>query len=110
MSAVVIWVSNLEVSLDFYGKLFGATDSYKTETFASVSKAGNEVLLHLLPEQYRNQPSIGEENPIKPIFEVNNLDSFAVQFRGEVIEHSPWRYADLVDPDGHIIQIRQRIS
>jgi hypothetical protein len=61
-----------------------------------------------LPEQYRFEPSLGEDNPIKPIFEVESIEDFASLLRGEVAVYGEWRYADLADPDGHIIQIRAR--
>lgn len=106
--ATVIWVSDLEESVDFYAKLFAAADSYISDGFASVKNGDNEVLLHLLPEEYRAEPSLGEMNPIKPIFELDSIDAFSNLFRGEVVQYGDWRYADLVDPDGHVIQIRER--
>lgn len=108
MSQIVLWVSDLNRSVDFYSKLFKTEDCYLSDGFASVKGGGNEVLLHLLPEQYRSEPSLGEENPIKPIFEVQQLADFAQLLRGEVASHVDWNYADLADPDGHIIQLRER--
>ena len=106
--AIVLWVSDLHKSVDFYSKLFGASDCQLSDGFASVKSGGNEVLLHLLPEEYRSEPSLGEMNPIKPIFEVARIADFASLLRGEVAQYGDWRYADLADPDGHIIQIRER--
>lgn len=108
--AVVIWVSNLNSSIDFYGKLFGTDQFYLSDGFASVKAGNNEVLLHLLPEQFHGQASLGEENPIKPVFEVLEISDFAEQLLRGVSEYEDWRYADLLDVDGHVIQIRQRIS
>lgn len=105
--AVVIWVSNLQKSVDFYSNLLGTTDCYLSDGFASVKGGSNEVLLHLLPEQYRSAPSLGDENPIKPIFEVSAIALHSSLFRGEAVHYGDWRYADLTDPDGHIIQIRE---
>ena len=107
--AIVLWVSDLQLSVAFYGQLFGTQDAYLSDGFASVKAGNNEVLLHLLPEQYRSEPSLGEENPIKPIFEVESIEDFASLLRGEVAVYGEWRYADLADPDGHIIQIRQAV-
>ena len=105
--AIVLWVSDLDRSVTFYSRLFNA-ECVISEGFASVKNGNNEVLLHLLPEQYRSEPSLGEMNPIKPIFEVERISDFAAQLRGEVATYGDWSYADLADPDGHIIQIRQR--
>jgi catechol 2,3-dioxygenase-like lactoylglutathione lyase family enzyme len=105
--AVVLWVSDLQRSVDFYRNLFDVQDHYSSDGFASLGEGVNEVLLHLLPAEYRDSPSIGEENPIKPVFETDNLAKYSHLFRGEVINHGPWSYADLLDPDGHVIQLRQ---
>lgn len=109
MSAVVIWVADLARSVTFYSELFDTTDCQISDGFASVKGGGNEVLLHLLPEQYRAEPSIGEENPIKPIFQVNSLAKHESLIRGEVAQYGDWRYADLTDSEGHIIQIREKL-
>ena len=106
--AIVMWVSDLSKSVSFYSKLFAAKDCYLSDGFASVTAGSNEVLLHLLPEEYRSEPSLGEMNPIKPIFEVASIEAHSAVLRGDVSHYGDWKYADLADPDGHIIQIRER--
>ena len=112
MTRVVIWVSDLNRSAEFYKDLFGTSSAYFAETFASVSNADNEVLLHLLPEQYRGEPSAGEDNPIKPVFTVQSIDQakavalkHGVSFKNESIIHGSSEYLDGKDPDGHVIQV-----
>ena len=105
-----MWVADLAKSVAFYAELFQTNESYLSEGFASVKGGGNEVLLHLLPEEYRDTPSLGEENPIKPVFTVESIESFAALLRGEIAQHDNWAYADLVDPDGHVIQIRSAVN
>ena len=68
MTTIVLWVSNLERSVKFYSAIFEDKHPYLAEDFASVEGNGNEVLLHLLAEQYRSEPTSGEDNPIKPVF------------------------------------------
>jgi predicted lactoylglutathione lyase len=116
MTTIVLWVSNLEKSVSFYKALFEDQHPYVSETFASVGNASNEVLLHLLPEQHRAEPSFGENNPIKPVFTVNSIEQAKLaagqnggRIQRETNEHEPWRYADGNDPDGHVIQVRERI-
>ena len=70
----VLWVSNLEKSVNFYKALFEDQHPYVSESFASVRNSNNEVLLHLLPEEYRSEPTLGEDNPIKPVFTVNSIE------------------------------------
>ena len=112
MTRVVIWVSNLNRSAEFYKDLFETSSAYVTETFASVSNADNEVLLHLLPEQYRGEPSTGEQNPIKPVFSVQSIDQaravalkHGLSFKAESMVHGNSEYLDGKDPDGHVIQV-----
>lgn len=116
MTTIVLWVSDLTKSVDFYKALFGADHVYATGEFASVAGNGNEVLLHLVPEQYRGQASIGENNPIKPVFTVNSIEQAKLaagqnggRIKPESFEHESWRYADGTDPDGHVIQVRENI-
>ncbi len=114
MTTVVLWVSDLDRSVTFYSALFEDNSPYRTEGFASVSGFGNEVLLHLLPEEYRQQPTLGEDNPIKPVFDVQSLDKARLaagrsggRIKSEIMEHNNWSYADGNDPDGNIIQVRE---
>ena len=115
MTTIVLWVSDLDASVRFYQALFAAKTPYITDGFASVVGADNEVLLHLLPEQYRDQPSIGAENPIKPVFDVPSIQEAKLaagrsggSISAEISEHGDWRYADGLDPDGNVIQVRER--
>ena len=114
MTTVVLWVSDLDRSVTFYSALFEDNSPYRTEGFASVSGFGNEVLLHLLPEEYRSEPTLGEDNPIKPVFDVQSLDKARLaagrsggRIKSEIMEHNNWSYADGNDPDGNIIQVRE---
>jgi len=116
MTTIVLWVSNLDTSVKFYRALFADQNPYVTDGFASVSNQYNEVLLHLLPKQFRGQPSLGEENPIKPVFTVASIDQAKLaagqnggRIKGETAEHGLWRYADGTDPDGNVIQVRENI-
>ena len=115
MSVAVIWVSNLERSIAFYEALFSTKSDYVSDGFASVAGGGNEVLLHLLPEEYRAEPSYGEANPIKPVFEVASIhdarsaaSAHGGSLRDDSNTHGEWTYVDGNDPDGHVIQVRQR--
>jgi predicted enzyme related to lactoylglutathione lyase len=114
MSTVVIWVSDLEKSVNFYAALFEDNAPFRSLEFASVHGLGNEVLIHLLPEHYRSEPTLGESNPIKPVFEVQSIDKARLaagrtggKIKSEVTEHNNWTYADGNDPDGNIIQVRE---
>lgn len=112
MTTIVLWVADLDKSVSFYKDLFLSESPYVSEGFASVNGLGNEVLLHLLPEQYRSEPSLGEENPIKPVFAIDDIDrarevaaKHGCSFKADVMEHNGKKYLDGKDPDGHVIQI-----
>jgi len=114
LTTVVLWVSDIKRSTEFYAALFEDNSPFQSEGFASVSGFGNEVLIHLLPEEYRSEPTLGENNPIKPVFEVQSLDKARLaagrsggRIKSEVQEHNNWNYADGNDPDGNIIQVRE---
>ena len=115
MSVAVIWVSNLERSIAFYEALLSGVRENVAENYAGVRAGANEVLLHLLPEEYRAEPSYGENNPIKPVFTIANIDaargaiaSHAGSLRDDSQTYGEWTYVDGADPDGHVIQVRQR--
>lgn len=112
MTTIVLWVADLKRSADFYRDLFQSENYYLSETFASVSGFGNEVLLHLAPEQYRAEISLGEDNPIKPVFRVASMElarevagKHGCEFKAQAIEHNGVNYLDGKDPDGHVIQV-----
>ncbi len=112
MTTMVIWTADLEKSANFYKDLFEANDYYLADGFASVSGLGNEVLLHLLPEEYRSEPSVGEENPLKPVFQVSSIDAARAVaakhgciFKSETAQHNDVVYLDGKDTDGHVIQV-----
>ena len=112
MTRVVIWVSDLDKSVLFYRDLFEEATIYQVESFASVSNEDNEVLLHLAPEQFRGEVSIGENNPIKPVFKVQSLENaravaahHKVEFQSDSVTHGTIEYLDGKDPDGHVIQV-----
>lgn len=117
MTTIVLWVADLNRSAEFYKDLFAAEDYYLVEGFASVKGLGNEVLLHLVPEQYRDDVSIGEDNPIKPVFSVESIDAaraaalkHGCSFQGQNSEHNGLSYVDGKDPDGHVIQVCCAVS
>ncbi len=114
MTTVVLWVSNLEKSVKFYRALFDCQTPYVSEAFASVSNRENEVLLHLMPVEHRSEPSLGENNPIKPVFEVPSIAKAQLaagqnggHIKSQTQEHEAWVYADGNDPDGNVIQVRE---
>lgn len=112
MTTIVLWVSDLIRSAEFYKDLFEAESYYLTDGFASATGSGNEVLLHLAPAAYRDEVSLGADNPMKPVFKVQNVElvrevakKHNCEFRAESTQHNGRHYLDGQDPDGHVIQV-----
>lgn len=116
----MLWVEDLDRARAFYEKLLTASPSEVSETFVALSSGANEVLLHLIPENYREgisgKPTLREEVAIKPIFEVSSIAdsrSAIAESNGEVYAADRQQtfqasvYCDGYDPEGNIFQLRQ---
>ncbi len=122
MTKIVLWVSDLERQMEFYMKLLDATIAHQSDGFAEVASATNSVLLHQLPEQYRaqfpltSQLATQDEVAIKPVFTVESLEasqqrtsgSFA-SFAAQKNTYGEFTYQDVVDPEGNVIQLQQKL-
>ena len=117
MTSIVLWVSNIDRQANFYSALLAAPMRDKSDEFCAVGDETNEVLLHLLPEQYRvSSPDLlpaQEEVAIKPIFEVPSIDeavvratAFDLRVSGSVAQYGEASYQDCIDPEGNVIQLK----
>lgn len=122
MSKVVLWVSDLEAQIKFYSSLLGLTVCVRDEGFAELSNAANSVLLHELPVEYRAPVPLIEQLPaqdevaIKPVFLVDDLESARARvkdslatFPRDEVTHGTAKYLDVVDPEGNVIQLEQKV-
>jgi len=122
MSRVVLWISDLEAQINFYSNLLGLTVGMRDEGFAELSNAANSVLLHELPVEYRAAVPLIEQLPaqdevaIKPVFLVDDLESARARvkdslatFPRDEVTHGTAKYLDVVDPEGNVIQLEQKV-
>ena len=122
MTSIVLWVEDLSIAKDFYQKLLSAEILDDSATFVRVASKHNEVLLHLVPEQYREgvavPPRLREDAVIKPIFvvsSVNEARAAVAGFSGQVnsadTEHvyAQSRYCDGFDPEGNVFQVSETV-
>jgi predicted enzyme related to lactoylglutathione lyase len=116
-----LWVENLGAAKTFYSALLSASVLEDAPSFARVASDSNEVLLHLVPEQYRegisSPPQIREDAVIKPVFLVSSISNCRLavagmsgQVFGAETEqvYSDSRYCDGFDTEGNVIQVSER--
>ncbi len=118
MTTVVLWADRFDECRDFYQAILDATLEHESETFVDIRSANNAVLLHRVPEEWASDTSKPaeprEENPIKPVFEVDNIEDARASVSssaGQLFDPSTQQtygamtYCDGVDPDGNVIQV-----
>ena len=99
----MIYFKNLDQMATFYGNTLGLPIVTTTRTDTWVEFGTGTATLHRTPPQPR------EENPIKLIFGVKDLESECarLQVLGVDWEIHPWGACDGIDPEGNIFQLRQ---
>lgn len=120
MTAIVLWVENLDRATDFYSRLLNASVSEQSETFVAVASEHNEVLLHLVPEQYREGiaglPTVREDSVMKPVFRVHSITAAREAIAGLTGKVQPTeteqlyqaaKYCDGFDVEGNVFQLRE---
>ena len=121
MTSIVLWVENLAAAKTFYQELLSASILDDSATFVRVASPANEVLLHLVPEQYREgiatPPVIRELASMKPIFSVTSIAqsrAAVADLAGEVYSadteqvYAGSRYCDGFDTEGNVFQVAER--
>jgi catechol-2,3-dioxygenase len=122
LTSIVLWVEDLAIAKNFYQKLLSAEILDDSATFVRVASKQNEVLLHLVPEQYREgisvPPRLREDAVIKPIFvlpSVSDARSAVALLSGQVNSadteqvYAQSRYCDGFDPEGNVFQVSETV-
>ena len=122
MTSIVLWVEDLASAKKFYRELLNAQILDDSATFVRVASNSNEVLLHLVPEQYREGVSspvqVREEATIKPIFSVSSIADArqaVSELTGRVNDpdteqtYGKSRYCDGFDTEGNVFQVAEGI-
>ena len=121
LTSIVLWVEDLASAKTFYRELLAAKILDDSATFVRVASEINEVLLHLVPEQYRegvaSPVQVREEASIKPIFSVASIASArqaVAELTGRVNDpdteqiYADSRYCDGFDTEGNVFQVAER--
>lgn len=121
LTSIVLWVEDLASAKTFYRELLAAKILDDSATFVRVASEINEVLLHIVPEQYRegvaSPVQVREEATIKPIFSVASIASArqaVAELTGRVNDpdteqiYADSRYCDGFDTEGNVFQVAER--
>jgi catechol 2,3-dioxygenase-like lactoylglutathione lyase family enzyme len=122
MTKIVLWVSDMDAQIAFYSRLLSLDVAARESAFTELSSESSSVLLHQLPDEYRAiVPLTAQLTPqhdvaIKPVFIVANLASARESVVGTLGSvnggentYGDSTYLDVVDPEGNVIQIEQRV-
>jgi catechol 2,3-dioxygenase-like lactoylglutathione lyase family enzyme len=112
----MIFVKDLPRMTSFYGDILGLErlEETRTESWAEFEAGGGVILaLHRIPPPLADQIEIAstprprEMNPVKLIFEVEDLESERrrLEHLGVTIIERPWGACDGIDPEGNIFQV-----
>lgn len=115
---VILYVADLDASIEFYGALLGLPVSTRSDTYAEFRLSNVKLGLYdrtALPELIGRPAAGGGSAEI--LFLVEDVDAEAERLRGRGAEilagplDRPWghRTLHLADPDGHVIELAQEI-
>lgn len=115
LSRAMIFVKNLDRMAAFYAQALGLkpVDGARTASWAEFEGGGTRLALHAIPPhiaatlEVADPPRAREENPVKLIFEVDDLAAAKakLQSHGATILERPWGACDALDPEGNVFQI-----
>lgn len=120
MTTVVLWAEELDTAANFYAALLTAELLDKSADFVRVSSEQNQILLHLVPEDYREgvaaPPVVREDSVIKPVYQVASIAAARAAvsgMAGQVLSvdreqsYGATRYCDGFDTEGNVFQLAE---
>lgn len=121
----VVYVKDLDRAVEFYSRVAGLPVAHRGERFALLRSGPVELTLHRIPEHIAaaihidSPPQRREDTAVKLVFAVPRIDvarADAAVLGGTVdpVGHE-WRFdgvtvCDGHDPEGNVIQLRQRAA
>lgn len=124
-AGLVLYAKDMNRVATFYAALAGLAETQRERDFVVLERDGFQLVIVAAPEAIAAQITIGkpprrrEDTPIKPVFVVSGIDAV----RAAVVEHGgcidaterawsfgPWRVCDGCDPEGNVLQLRDRAS
>jgi predicted enzyme related to lactoylglutathione lyase len=126
MVAAVLYVKSLGRMTAFYEKCLGMTVAESAEgDFAVLAGGGWELSLVSVPPAVaavivvRDPPARRANTPVKLAFEVTGIEGLRpvvaaagglVDPAGTVREFRGYRMVDAIDPEGNVVQLRERVT
>ena len=119
LRSAILYVRDLERMKRFYCEMLGANSSNHgwTDVWATFETGSARFSLHAIPAEIAKRieiespPTPREEEPVKLIFEVKDVESERARLEslGIQILRRPWQKpgeaCDAVDPEGNVFQI-----
>jgi predicted enzyme related to lactoylglutathione lyase len=119
-AGVLIYVNDLPRLARFYGDVLGLHTTHADADHHVLESADVEIVLHAMPAVVADSiavpPVLREETAIKPFFTVASLAAAreAAQHLGGAVYEEEWesrgfRIRNAHDPEGNILQVRERL-
>jgi predicted enzyme related to lactoylglutathione lyase len=115
LNRAMIFVKDLHRMAAFYGGTMQMEliDDSRTDSWVEFDAGGIRLALHAIPShiaeniEITQPPHAREGNPVKLIFEVDDLEAriSSLESEGATIVQRPWGACDIIDPEGNIFQI-----
>ena len=119
LRSALLYVKDLDRMKRFYSEILGAkpTNQDLTDVWATFETGGARFALLAIPAEIaknieiKSPPTPREEDPVKQIFEVKDVESERARLEslGIQVLRRPWQKpgetCDAVDPEGNIFQI-----
>jgi catechol 2,3-dioxygenase-like lactoylglutathione lyase family enzyme len=113
ISAVILLVSNMKKSIEFYKDVLGMEVKQQAEDWVEFSKQGTVLALHPTKEKNKLTKNINmligfNVSELESV--CNNLEKKKVKFHKKVINEAFGKHAIIEDPDGHLISLAEMAS
>jgi lactoylglutathione lyase len=108
ISAVILLVSNMKKSIEFYKDVLGMEIKQQAEDWVEFSKQGTVLALHPTKEKLTKDTNmlIGfNVSELEPV--CSNLEKKKVKFHKKVTNEAFGKHAIIEDPDGHLISLAE---
>src|SRR5215469_9074000 len=113
ISAVILLVSNMKKSIEFYKDVLGMEVKQQAEDWVEFSKQGTVLALHPTKEKKKLTKNINmligfNVSELESV--CSNLEKKKVKFHKKATNEAFGRHAIIEDPDGHLISLAEMAS
>jgi len=110
ISAVILLVSNMKKSIEFYKDVLGMEVKQQAEDWVEFSKQGTVLALHPTKKKKKLTKNINmligfDVSELESV--CSNLEKKKITFHKKVTNEAFGRHAIIEDPDGHLISLAE---